>query len=426
MSIIQFIINNILTQAGIILALIAMVGLIAQKKSVGDTVAGTLKTLLGFQVLAAGAGIMVASLLYFGKIFMQGFHMQGIIPSIEAINGQAMNELGFGSPIAFTFLAIFVVNLLIARFTRFKFVFLTGQALLWMATMCTVFGHYAGLHGMTLVVVGGIIGGIFTVAMPAISFPIVRRVTGKEDYALGHFGTIGYMLEAGIAKLVGDPADSVEDIKLPKYFSFLQDTYLSVMIVMVPLYLISAAFAGEAYCQTLSGNTNYLVHAFMQAIQFVVGIFVLLAGVQLILDEIVPAFRGIAMKIVPHSIPALDCPVLFPSSPNAVVVGFVTTTIGTVLAMIILPFFGMAVILPSMLANFFVGGTAGIFGNATGGKRGAVIAGVIHGMFITLLPALLVTAFDNMGFVSATATDVDTITAGLIYQWLITPLLQLF
>ena len=45
-------------------------------------------------------------------------------------------------------------------------------------------------------------------------------------------------------------------------------------------------------------------------------------------------------------------------------------------------------ILPGMLTNFFAGGTAGIFGNAVGGRRGAIIGGIAHGFFITLLPAL--------------------------------------
>lgn len=426
MSVVNFIINNILTQAGITLALIAMIGLLAQKKSFGQTIAGTFKTLLGFQVLSAGSAIIVASLLYFGKIFTEGFHMRGIIPSIEAINGQAMSDLGLGSPIAFTFLAIFIVNILIARFTPWKYIFLTGQALLWMATMCTVFGYFAGFRGAALIITGGIIGGIFAVAMPALAQPIVRRITGNNDIALGHFCTIGYLVEAGVAKLVGDPEKSVEKIELPKAFEFLQDTYLSVMVVMVPLYVITAAFAGEVFCQPLAGNTNYIVHAFMQAIQFVVGVYVLLAGVRLILGEIVPAFRGIAMKIVPDSIPALDCPVLFPFSPNAVIIGFVTTTIGTIIAMLLLPVFGLATILPGMLTNFFAGGTAGIFGNAMGGKRGAIIGGIVHGIFITLLPSLLVGIFDTLGFVNATATDVDTISAALIYDWIILPIMQLF
>lgn len=423
MEIINFIINNILTQAGITLALIALLGLILQKKSFGNCLSGAFKTLLGFMVLSAGSAIIVGSLTYFGKIFTEGFGLRGIIPSIEAINGQAMNELGLGSQIAFTFLAIFIVNIILARITKWKYIFLTGQALLWMATMCTAFGYFAGFRGFTLVIIGGIIGGIFAVAMPAIAQPIIRKITGSNDIALGHFCTIGYLVEAGVAKLVGNSKDSVEEIKLPKQFEFLQDTYLSVMVVMVPLYIITALFAGPAFCQDLSGTTNYLAFAFLQAIQFVVGVYVLLSGVRLILGEIVPAFRGIAMKLVPNAIPALDCPVLFPYSPNAVILGFITTTIGTIIAMFILPVFGLAMILPGMLTNFFAGGTAGIFGNAVGGKRGAIIGGIVHGFFITLLPALLVGIFDSLGFVNATATDVDTIAAALLYAWIIIPLM---
>lgn len=429
MSIVNFIIQNILTQASITIALIAMLGLVLQKKSLGQIISGSLKTMLGFLVLSAGSGIIVGSLTYFGKIFTEGFHMQGIIPSIEAINGQAMNELGLGSSIALTFLAIFICNIIIARFTKWKYIFLTGQAILWMATMTTVFGYAAGLRGAVLILVGGFIGGIFAVAMPAIAQPFVRKITSMDEIALGHFCTIGYVFEAGVAKLFGEKGEnkkSIEDLKLPAQFEFLQDTYLSVMVVMVPLYLITAAFAGPEFGATLSGNTNYLMFAFLQSIQFVVGVYVLLSGVRLLLGEIVPAFRGIAMRLVPNAIPALDCPVLFPYSPNAVILGFVTTTIGTIIAMFVLPTFGLAMILPGMLTNFFAGGTAGIFGNLTGGRRGAIIAGIAHGFFITLLPALLVTVFNSMGFVNATATDVDTVSAALLYAWIISPILKVF
>lgn len=429
MGFINFIINNILTQAAITISLIAMLGLILQKKSVGQIISGTLKTLLGFQVLAAGSGIIVGSLNYFGKIFTEGFHMQGIIPSIEAINGQAMNELGLGRDIALTFLAIFIFNILIARFTKWKYIFLTGQAILWMATMTTVFGYAAGLKGLFLIILGGLVGGIFAVAMPAIAQPIVVKITGMKDIALGHFCTIGYLFEAGVAYIFGEKGEnkkSIEDIKLPTHFEFLQNTYLSVMVVMVPLYIITVLFAGEKFASELSGGTNYVMFAFLQSIQFVVGVYVLLSGVRLLLGEIVPAFRGIAMKLVPDAVPALDCPVLFPYSSNAVILGFITTTIGSIIAMFVLPTFGLAMILPGMLTNFFAGGTAGIFGNTTGGRRGAIIGGIAHGFFITLLPALLVTVFNKMGFINATATDVDTVTAALLYAWIIGPILKVF
>ncbi|AYW47203.1 PTS ascorbate transporter subunit IIC [Tetragenococcus osmophilus] len=427
MRIVNFIIENILTEASITIALIAMLGLILQKKSVGAVISGTFKTLLGFQVLNAGSGIITGSLTYFGDIFTEGFNMQGIVPSIEAINGQAMNDLGLGREIAFTFLAIFVFNILIARFTPWKYIFLTGQAILWMATMTTIFGYFVGLRGIVLILVGGLVGGIFAVAMPAIAQPIIRKVTDSGELALGHFCTIGYIFEAGVAKVFGERGEkkkSIEDINLPSSFEFLQDTYLSVMVVMVPLYVVTAIFAGPDAVDT--GAQNYLMFAFLQAIQFVVGIYVLLAGVRLLLGEIVPAFRGIAMKLVPDAVPALDAPVFFPYSPNAVILGFITTTIGTVIAMFILPTFGLAMILPGMLTNFFAGGTAGIFGNAVGGRRGAIIGGIAHGFFITLLPALLVTILTGMGFINATATDVDTIVAALLYAWILSPILKMF
>lgn len=424
MSIVNFIIKNILTQASITIALISLFGLILQKKSAGEVISGTFKTLLGFLVLSAGSGIIVISLTYFGKIFTQGFGMQGIVPSIESINGQAMNNLHLGNSIALTFLAIFIVNIVIARFTKWKYIFLTGQAILWMATMTTVFGSFAGLKGTALIITGGIVGGIFAVAMPAIAQPIVRKITGSDDIALGHFCTIGYMFTAGVSKLVGDKSKSTEDLELPKGFEFLQDTYLSVGLVMIPLYVVTALFAGPEFGSKLSGDVNYLVYAFLQAVQFVVGVYVLLSGVRLLLAEIVPAFRGIALKVVPDAKPALDCPVLFPYAPNAVTIGFVGTTIGSVIAMFVLPTFGLAMILPGMLSNFFAGGTAGIFGNAVGGRRGAILGTIAHGFFITLLPALLVGVFNSMGFINATATDVDTVAAALLYAWIITPILK--
>lgn len=426
MGIVDFIIESILTQASITIALIAFLGLLLQKRPFGEVMSGSFKTLLGFLVLSAGSSIIVTSLIYFGEIFSKGFGMQGIVPSIEAINGQAMNELGLGNQIALTFLAIFVFNIILARFTKWKYIFLTGQAVLWMATMTTVFGSFAGLSGFTLILVGGLVGGIFAVAMPAIAQPIVRKITGSDDIALGHFCTIGYVFAAGVSKLVGKGSKSTEDIQFPKGLSFLQDTYLSVAVVMMPLYVITAAFAGPEFGSTFSGDVNYLVYAFLQSVQFVVGVYVLLSGVRLLLAEIVPAFRGIALKIVPDAKPALDCPVLFPYAPNAVTAGFVTTTIGSVLAMFVLPWFGLAMILPGMLTNFFAGGTAGIFMNAVGGRRGVLIGGIAHGFFITLLPALLVPIFNDLGFVNATATDVDTVTAALVFDWLISPIINLF
>lgn len=78
----------------------------------------------------------------------------------------------------------------------------------------------------------------------------------------------------------------------------------------------------------------------MQSIRLSPGSLFLYSGVRLLLNELVPAFRGIAMRIVPDAKPALDCPVLFPYAPNAVIVGFLATTVGSIIGMLVFPMFG--------------------------------------------------------------------------------------
>jgi PTS system ascorbate-specific IIC component len=97
-----------------------------------------------------------------------------------------------------------------------------------------------------------------------------------------------------------------------------------------------------------------------------------------------------------------------------VIVGFLATTVGSIIGMLVFPMFGLAMILPGLLTNFFAGGTAGVFGNALGGRRGAMIGGVIHGLFITFLPAILVPMLESYGFTGVTFSDSDVISSGLV------------
>lgn len=423
MEILEFIINNILTQASIIIGLVALLGLALQKKPMNDIISGTLKTILGFLVLNAGSGVMQSALSYFGAMFNSAFGFNGmsaVVASIEGINGQAMTDLGLGSEIAICLAGIFVVNIILARFTPFKYVFLTGQALLWESTLCVVFAWFVGLRGLPLILVSSLVGGAFATLMPAFAQPVVRKITESDDIALGHFCTFGYMVTAGVAaitkKLFGGKASaSAEELELPKSLSFMQDSYLAVMVVMIPFFLIVAGFAGPEAAADYVGNTHYMVYAFLQAMQFVVGLYVLLAGVRLLLAELVPAFQGISMKLVPDAKPALDCPVLFTYAPNSVILGFIFTTIGSLIGMAITGFMGTLVI-PGVMSNFFAGGTAGIFGNAVDGRRGVIIGSIIHGIFIMILPALLSPMLAQIGFVNMTCTDVDTVVTGFLFM----------
>ena len=59
---------DILKVPSILVGLIAMIGLLVQKKPGTDIVKGTIKTILGFLVLGGGAGLVVSSLAPMGGI----------------------------------------------------------------------------------------------------------------------------------------------------------------------------------------------------------------------------------------------------------------------------------------------------------------------------------------------------------------------
>jgi PTS system ascorbate-specific IIC component len=181
------------------------------------------------------------------------------------------------------------------------------------------------------------------------------------------------------------------------------------------MFLIVTLLAGPAFvADELGIGDNYIVFAFIQSLIFAAGVYIVLAGVRMVIAEIVPAFKGWADKLVPDSKPALDCPIVFPYAPNAVLIGFFVSFLGGIVGMLILIALNGTVILPGVVPHFFVGATAGVFGNATGGRRGAVIGSFVNGVVITFLPLLLMPVLGDLGFANTTFSDADFIVSGVV------------
>jgi PTS system ascorbate-specific IIC component len=412
MAVLHFIVNEILSNAAILVGLMALIGLVALKKSISDTVTGTLKTIVGFLILGGGAGIIIGALNPLGAMVQAGFHLHGVVPTNEAI--VAIAQKSFGAQTAIIMALGFVVNLLLARFTPAKFIFLTGHHLFFMATVLAVVLGSAGITGVNQAILGAIFLGTVSTMMPALVHPFMKKVTGNAPFALGHFNTLGYIISALVGKAIGQNSRTTEEIKVPKKLGFLRDSLVMTTITMVIMYLILAIVAGPNSIKEFTAGGNYIVYVFMQALTFGAGIAVVLMGVRMILSELVPAFQGIANKIVPNALPALDCPTTFTFAPTAVIVGFISSLIGGIIGMFLMGPLGLALIIPGMVPHFFDGGTAGVFGNATGGRRGAVIGALINGLLITLIPALLLSFLGSLGLSNTTFGDSDFGWVGIL------------
>lgn len=408
----KFILDIVSTPA-ILVALIAIIGLILQKKTLPDIMKGGIKTFVGFLVVSGGAGIILNSLNPFGKMFEQAFHLSGVVPNNEAIVAVALTK--YGSSTAMIMFAGMIFNILIARFTKFKYIFLTGHHTLYMACMIAVILTVAGFTNVPLILLGGLALGLIMSISPAFVQKYMVLLTGNDKVALGHFSALGYWLSGFVGGLVGDRSKSTEDIHFPKSLAFLRDSTVSITISMTIIYVIVALFAGSTFIETeLSNGTSSLVYALQLAGQFAAGVFVILAGVRLILGEIVPAFKGISERLVPNSKPALDCPIVYPYAPNAVLIGFISSFVGGLVSMVIMIFTGSVVILPGVVPHFFCGATAGVIGNASGGVRGATIGAFCQGVLISFLPVFLMPVLGGLGFEGSTFSDADFGLTGII------------
>src|SRR5699024_6318285 len=162
------------------------------------------------------------------------------------------------------------------------------------------------------------------------------------------------------------------------------------------------------------GDQNFLIFAIISGLMFAVGVAIVYAGVRMILADLIPAFQGIATKIIPNAVPAVDCAVFFTYAPTAVIVGFVSSFIGGVVGMLTLGALGGVLIIPGMVPHFFTGATAGIYGNATGGRKGAVVGAFVNGLAISFIPALLLPVLGDLGFSNTTFGDADFGLIGIL------------
>ncbi|BBN97960.1 PTS ascorbate transporter subunit IIC [Sporolactobacillus terrae] len=403
---------DIASAPALLVALIAVLGLILQKKSISTITLGGIKTFVGFLVLTGGAGIVLNALTPLGEMFQHAFAVQGVVPNNEAIVALALTK--YGTPTALIMLVGMIANILIARFTRFKYIYLTGHATLYMSCMIAVIMTVCGFTTVPLILLGGLMLGMANALSPAILQPFMKKITGTNEVALGHTGGLGYLISALVGKAVGHNGKSTEDLKIPKGLSFLRDSTVAITITMAMIYVILALFTGQSFIESkLSTGTNYIIYAFQMAGTFAAGVYVILSGVRLILGEIIPAFKGISEKLVPNSKPALDCPIVFPYAPNAVIIGFFSSFVGGIVSMFIMIALHTVIILPGVVPHFFCGATAGVFGNATGGRKGAILGSFVHGILISFMPLALMPVLGNLGFANSSFSDTDYGAVGI-------------
>jgi PTS system ascorbate-specific IIC component len=426
MNILTWIANNIFGTPAILLGIIVLVGLILQKKTASQLVTGTLKAVVGFLIISAGANIIVGALNIFEPMWKEVFGIN--VPPLAGFLGQDAFNAKFGSAITLAMSIGFLINVLLARFTKFKYIYLTGHMMFWTTTIFAgiVINAVGDVSFWPLVIFLSIVMGVYWTLQPALTQPIMRKITKNDQIALGHTSASVALLGAGLGKLIGNKENDAEKLKVPKGLEFIRDSNVITALSMGLLFLIGSIVVstkgtpGAAELIKQAGQQNFVIYSIIQSLTFAGGIAVVLVGVRMFIGELVPAFKGIATKIVPGARPALDVPILYPFSPNAVTLGFLGTLVGAIIWLLVLGKGIGYVFVPTMIVLFFHGAAAGVFGNATGGVRGALIGGFMTATIVAWGQYLMVTNLitKTIPDTAMWAADSDMFVLGPIIKFL--------
>lgn len=371
------IIANVFRNPPVLLGLIAGLGLVLQKKSFADTVKGMFLAAIGMLILQLGVDVLVQAILPVNIAF-QGLNLAEETQAVGMTSEQF--TANFGGVVGSAMFLGFIIHLLIARFTPVKTIFLTGHFLWWFPYIFVAIGVGVGMDGVSLVIFGALFSAIYWSFVPWIMRPFVKNVIGDNSFTLGH-PSAGLSIVSGlVARVVGNKEKSTESLKFPPSLSFFREVSITGSISVFIVYIVvgfSIGFEGK----------NIFFYSLEQGLKFGAGLVIMLQGVRMLINQIVPAFKGISEKLVPNAVPAFDCPILFNYKPNAALIGFIVAmVVSTALILVFnsMNLFGVLLI-PLVITSFFECGTAAVIGEGEGGVRGAIIGSAVAGAVMVLL-----------------------------------------
>lgn len=406
-DLLTWIANNLFNQVAILIGLIVLLGYAVQRKRLEDVVAGSLRATIGVLILFIGIDVFVGGLLSFQTVVSSAFHLQP--PQAAKTLGDFLTT--HGGTIALIIATGFLIHVILVRVVPFfRYVYLTGHLMFWISVVvaAALVETFPRMSQGALWLWGSVIVALYWSIQPMYIAKYMRKVIGSDDYGFGHTSSAGCYLAARLGPYVaGKEKRDSERLQLPKRLAFFKDVNASTALVIAVIMLLAMAFADKSLvaeqAKKFNATINPWVWGVLVALRFAAGIAILLFGVRMFLAEIVPAFKGISDRIIPGSKPALDVPMVFPSAPTAVMIGFIASTVTFLILMAIFGAAGWFTLVPPMIMLFFPGGGAGVFGNAFGGWRGAVLGGVINGLFLAIGQA---TAW---GLLSHTAPELATL-----------------
>jgi PTS system ascorbate-specific IIC component len=401
MTVWDYFATNILEQPAFMIGLIVAIGYVLLGKPWYDVLAGVIKAIVGYLILAVGSSGLVSNFRPVLVGLKDRFNMDAMV--IDPYFGQnavtdGVQEVfgkGFGNAMILLLIA-FIVNILLVRFskyTKLRALFTTGHVQVqqsatayWLILFACPF---LAKSDVKLVIVMAIILGCYWAVGSNVTIKACQELTDGAGFCLAHQQNFAIPVNSWLAEKLfnkeGKKSKKIDDIELPGFMSIFNENMVCTSILMLIFFGAILCILGRDYLVEggfLAEDASMVFYVIQTCLYFSVYLAILQLGVRTFVTELTASFQGIADKLLPGSVPGVDCAVIFGfGSANAVPLGFLAGFVGQILAIAgLIVFKSPVLVICGFVPVFFDNATIAIFANEKGGIKAALILPFLSGI----------------------------------------------
>jgi PTS system ascorbate-specific IIC component len=396
--------TNVLQQPAFMIGLIVLIGYVLLRKPWYDVLAGTLKAIVGYFILAVGSSGLTSNFRPILVGLKDRFNLDAMV--IDPYFGQNAVTAGVEEVFGKTFgqamillLIAFIVNILLVRFskyTKLRALFTTGHVQVQQAATAYWLIMFACpfllKNNISMLVVMALVLGFYWAVGANLTIKPCQEVTDGAGFCLAHQQMFGVALNYWLAEKLfgkkgkdGKEVKKIEDVELPGFMSIFNDNMVCTSILMLIFFGIILVILGRDYLVEggfLGESDSMVFYVIKTCLHFAVYLAILQLGVRTFVAELTASFQGIANKLLPGAIPGVDCAVIFGfGAANAVPIGFLAGFVGQIIAIVaLIALKSPVLVVCGFVPVFFDNATIGIFANEKGGIKAALILPFISGL----------------------------------------------
>ncbi|MBW6410242.1 PTS ascorbate transporter subunit IIC [Clostridium weizhouense] len=390
---------NILTNPAFFIGFIVLIGYLLLRRPIYEAAAGFIKATVGYLILNVAAGGLVNNFRPILAGLKDRFNLTAAV--IDPYFGQtaaqsAVESVGRSFSLMMIVLLIaFIFNIvlvLLRKQTKIRTVFITGHIMvqqsstaLWIVLFC-----FPNIIDTQAVIMLGLLLGTYWAVSSNLTVEATQELTEGGGFAVGHQQMFGIWLTDKIAGKIGNKEKSIEHLKLPGFLSIFNDNVVATGILMMFFFGIIMGILGPDLLHQIdkgfSADRNFIFYIMEKSLNFAVYLSILQLGVKMFVSELTESFQGISNKLLPGSVPAVDCAATYGfGHANAVTIGFLFGALGQFISILgLIVFKSPVLIITGFVPVFFDNATFAVYANKKGGLKAAMIIPFASGIIQVL------------------------------------------